>query len=122
MPVTELSMFKPSSEFARASDDAKSALIATSSRRAYANNEVIYLQEESAQNLYFVVSGHVRLSYVLDDGSAILYAILPAGDSPGASEAGVGAFPAADTSAKAGSTSGRIPPGLPYAPTSPLRA
>src|SRR5882672_76898 len=76
-------MFKPSSEFARASDDAKSALIATSTRRAYANNEVIYLQEECAQNLYFVVSGHVRLSYVLDDGSAILYAILPAGDSFG---------------------------------------
>jgi CRP/FNR family cyclic AMP-dependent transcriptional regulator len=76
-------MFKPSSEFARASDDARNALIATSTRRAYVNNEVIYLQEESAQNLYFVVSGHVRLSYVLDDGSAILYAILPAGDSFG---------------------------------------
>lgn len=76
-------MFKPSSEFARASDDAKSALIATSTRRAYADNEVIYLQEEGAQNLYFVVSGHVRLSYVLGDGSAILYAILPAGDSFG---------------------------------------
>ncbi len=76
-------MFRPSSEFAQASDDAKSALIATSTRRAYADNEVIYLQEERAQNLYFVVSGHVRLSYVLDDGSAILYAILPAGDSFG---------------------------------------
>jgi CRP-like cAMP-binding protein len=49
----------------------------------HANNEVIYLQEEGAQNLYFVVSGHVRLSYVLDDGSTILYAILPAGDSFG---------------------------------------
>jgi CRP/FNR family cyclic AMP-dependent transcriptional regulator len=76
-------MFKPSSEFARASDDARNALIATSTRRAYVNNEVIYLQEEGAENLYFVVSGHVRLSYVLDDGSAILYAILPAGDSFG---------------------------------------
>jgi CRP/FNR family cyclic AMP-dependent transcriptional regulator len=40
------------------------ALIATSTRRAYADNEVIYLQEERAQNLYFVVSGHVRLSYL----------------------------------------------------------
>jgi CRP-like cAMP-binding protein len=49
----------------------------------HANNEVIYLQEGGAQNLYFVVSGHVRLSYVLDDGSTILYAILPAGDSFG---------------------------------------
>jgi hypothetical protein len=57
-PITEFQMFKPSSEFARASDDAKSALIATSTRRAYVNNEVIYLQEEGAQNLYFVVSGH----------------------------------------------------------------
>jgi CRP/FNR family cyclic AMP-dependent transcriptional regulator len=76
-------MFKPPSEFARVSDDAKNALIATSSRRTYANNEVIYLQEECAHSLHFVVSGHVRLSYVLDDGSAILYAILPAGDSFG---------------------------------------
>lgn len=76
-------MFKQSSEFARASDEAKNALIAAISRRTYANNEVIYLQEEPAENLHFVISGHVRLSYVLDDGSAILYAILPAGDSFG---------------------------------------
>src|SRR5262249_2398256 len=76
-------MFKASSEFARASDEAKCALLAALSRRAYANNEVVYLQEEEAQNLYFVISGHIRLSYVMDDGSAILYAILPSGDSFG---------------------------------------
>jgi CRP/FNR family transcriptional regulator, cyclic AMP receptor protein len=76
-------MFKTSSEFAQASDDAKSALLAALTRRAYANNEVVYLQEEEAQHLYFVISGHIRLSYVMDDGSAILYAILPAGDSFG---------------------------------------
>ena len=37
-------MFKPSSEFARASDEAKSALLAALTRRTYANNEVVYLQ------------------------------------------------------------------------------
>jgi CRP/FNR family transcriptional regulator, cyclic AMP receptor protein len=76
-------MFRPSSEFGRASDEAKKALMAALSRRAYANNEVVYLQEERAEHLYFVISGHVRLSYVMDDGSAILYAILPPGDSFG---------------------------------------
>lgn len=76
-------MFKASSEFARASDEAKSALLAALTRRTYANNEVVYLQEDDAQQLYFVVSGHIRLSYVRDDGSAILYAILPPGDSFG---------------------------------------
>lgn len=73
-------MFKASSEFARASDEAKSALLAALTRRTYANNEVVYLQEDEAQQLYFVVSGHIRLSYVRDDGSAILYAILPPGE------------------------------------------
>jgi CRP/FNR family transcriptional regulator, cyclic AMP receptor protein len=76
-------MFKASSEFARASDEARCALLASLSRRTYANNEVVYLQEEEAQSLYFVISGHIRLSYVMDDGSAILYAILPPGDSFG---------------------------------------
>jgi len=76
-------MFKTSSEFAQASDEARNALSAALSRRTYANNEVVYLQEEEAQNLYFVISGHIRLSYVMDDGSAILYAILPPGDSFG---------------------------------------
>jgi CRP-like cAMP-binding protein len=76
-------MFRPLSEFARASDEAKNALITALSRRAYGNNEVVYLQEEAAEHLYFVISGHVRLSYVMDDGSAILYAILPPGDSFG---------------------------------------
>jgi CRP/FNR family transcriptional regulator, cyclic AMP receptor protein len=79
----QLEFFKPSSKFARASDEAKKALTAAFSRRAYANNEVIYLQEEPATYLYFILSGHVRLSYVMDDGSAILYAILPTGDSFG---------------------------------------
>jgi CRP-like cAMP-binding protein len=76
-------MFKASSEFARACDEAKRALLAALTRRTYANNEVVYLQEDEAQQLYFVVSGHIRLSYVMDDGSAILYAILPPGDSFG---------------------------------------
>jgi hypothetical protein len=41
-------MFKTSSEFARASDEAKSALLAALTRRTYANNEVVYLQGASS--------------------------------------------------------------------------
>ncbi|PDT90833.1 cAMP-binding protein [Bradyrhizobium sp. Y36] len=74
---------KSTSDFATVGNDAWDALISASTRRLYGNNEVIYLQEEPAQHLHFVMSGHVRLSYVLDDGSAILYAILPVGASFG---------------------------------------
>lgn len=76
-------MFVDSSEFARASEDSKRALIASLARRNYCHNEVIYLQDDDADHLYFVIMGHVRLSYIMEDGSAILYAILPPGDSFG---------------------------------------
>jgi CRP/FNR family transcriptional regulator, cyclic AMP receptor protein len=59
------------------SDDAKAALAAALTTRHCSHNEVIYLQEDKAEYLYIVVSGHVRLSYVMEDGSAILYALLP---------------------------------------------
>jgi CRP/FNR family cyclic AMP-dependent transcriptional regulator len=76
-------MFTPTSEFGRIPDETKSALLAAVSRRAYANNEVVYLQDDEAGHLYFVVSGHVRLSYIMEDGSAVLFAILPPGESFG---------------------------------------
>ena len=57
--------------------------MAAASHRSYRNNEVIYLQDDNASGLYFVVSSYVRLSYLMEDGSAVLYAILPAGDSFG---------------------------------------
>lgn len=66
-------------DFADVSSEARRALSEAMSRRSFANNEVIYLQEDDADNLYFVAAGHVRLSYIMEDGSAILYAILPSG-------------------------------------------
>src|SRR5271165_6434808 len=76
-------MFVDSSEFARAGDESKKALIAALSRRSYAHNEVIYLQDDNADHFYFVISGYVRLSYIMEDGSAVLYGILPPGHSFG---------------------------------------
>jgi CRP-like cAMP-binding protein len=67
-------------EFSRVSPEARQALFAACTRRAIGNNEVVYLQEDDATQLYFVVSGHVRLSYIMEDGSAVLYAILPQGE------------------------------------------
>jgi CRP/FNR family transcriptional regulator, cyclic AMP receptor protein len=73
-------MLLRSLEFARASNEAKSALMSALARNIYNHNEVIYLQEDDAQQLYLVISGHVRLSYVMEDGSVILYSILSSGE------------------------------------------
>jgi hypothetical protein len=64
-------MFKASSEFARASDEAKSALLAALTRRTYANNEVVYLQVRAQQLLRL----RPYACPCMDDG-LILYAIL----------------------------------------------
>jgi len=76
-------MFVQGSEFGRVGIDAKNALMKALSCSTYGNNEVVYLQDDDAGHLYFVASGHIRLSYIMEDGSAILYAILPPGDSFG---------------------------------------
>src|SRR6516162_791838 len=76
-------MFTSSSEFWRINEETKKAVLAALSRRSFGNNEVVYLQDDEAAHLYFVVSGHVRLSYIMEDGSAILFAILPPGESFG---------------------------------------
>lgn len=61
------------------SEAARQGFAAICSRKVIGNNEVIYLQEEEATHLFFVGSGHVRLSYIMEDGSAVLNAILPRG-------------------------------------------
>jgi CRP/FNR family transcriptional regulator, cyclic AMP receptor protein len=71
------------SEFSKISSDARDALLAAATKRSYCDSEFIYLQDDEADHLYFVVTGHIRLSYLMDDGSAILYAILPPGESFG---------------------------------------
>lgn len=73
-------MLLRSLEFARASQEAKSAFTSALTRSTCNHNEVIYLQEDDATHLYVVISGHIRLSYVMEDGSVILYAILPPGE------------------------------------------
>ena len=72
-----------SADFARLGTDAKAALARSAVRRSFGPNEFVYLQDDEAKHLYFVVSGHVRLSYLMDDGSTVLHGILPAGESFG---------------------------------------
>ena len=70
-------------EFASLGPEARTALRSALILRNYGNNEFTYLQEDEAEYLYFVRSGHVRLSQLLEDGSAILFAILPSGEAFG---------------------------------------
>jgi CRP/FNR family transcriptional regulator, cyclic AMP receptor protein len=70
-------------EFAQLGSEARSALIGALVARSYAANDFIYLQDDEAENLYFIRSGYVRLSYLMEDGSAILCGILPPGDTFG---------------------------------------
>lgn len=55
------------------------ALAARAVRRAYAHNQFVYVQDDDPECLYFVAEGFIRLSYLMEDGSTVLYAVLPAG-------------------------------------------
>ena len=46
-------------------------------------NESIYIQEDIADYLYIVVSGYVKISYILEDGNCILLGIVPPGEGFG---------------------------------------
>lgn len=70
-------------EFANISHAARLSLSQALGRRTCGPNEFIYLQDDEADYLYFIRSGHVRLSYLLEDGSPILFGILPPGESFG---------------------------------------
>lgn len=63
--------------------DSKAAILNASYKTVYNKNSVIYLQEDPAEKFYIVLSGYVRLSYIMEDGTAILYAIVPPGESFG---------------------------------------
>jgi CRP/FNR family cyclic AMP-dependent transcriptional regulator len=71
------------SEFSQLGAEAKAALAAAFVRRTYRENDFIYLQDDDAEHLYFIRSGYVRLSYLMEDGSAILHGILPPGETFG---------------------------------------
>lgn len=79
----EPASFLESREFANIGHAARLSLSQALSRRSCGPNEFIYLQDDDADYLYFVRSGHVRLSYLLEDGSPILFGILPPGESFG---------------------------------------
>lgn len=84
-PVNRLNILPhfATSEFGRLEADARAALDQAASYRMLTGNEFIYLQEDDAEFLYFVRSGHVRLSYLLEDGSAILFGVISPGESFG---------------------------------------
>ncbi|WP_181705346.1 Crp/Fnr family transcriptional regulator [Chthonobacter rhizosphaerae] len=63
--------------------DLSAQLLTFSNRRSFSNNQIIYFQDDPAEHIYFVQSGHVRLSYLMEDGSAVLLAILAEGSSFG---------------------------------------
>jgi CRP/FNR family cyclic AMP-dependent transcriptional regulator len=71
------------SEFSKLGAEAKAALAGAFVRRSYGENDFIYLQDDDAEHLYFIRSGYVRLSYLMEDGSAILHGILPPGETFG---------------------------------------
>lgn len=58
-------------------------LLANARRKVLPDGGVIYLQDDPAEMFYIVVSGYVRLSYILEDGTSILYAVVPPGNSFG---------------------------------------
>lgn len=72
-----------SDEFATLSRPVKNSIVQRSVTRTFSNNGIIYFQEDDATSFHFVVSGHVRLSYLMEDGTAILYTIVPPGHSFG---------------------------------------
>ncbi len=41
---------------------------------------VVYFQDDDAEHLYCIISGHVRLTYIMDDGSTVLHDILAPGN------------------------------------------
>lgn len=75
--------FRAGSEFVGLSPQAVAGLSRSASVKLFRPNDFVYLQDDPASHLYFVRSGHVRLSYLLEDGTAVLFAILPPGESFG---------------------------------------
>jgi CRP/FNR family transcriptional regulator, cyclic AMP receptor protein len=67
-------------EFLQIDDRARAAFLGAASCRHYDNNQFVYLQDDKAEALYLIVAGHIRLSYLMEDGSATLFAILPTGE------------------------------------------
>lgn len=76
-------LFARSTLFASLSTDGVAALQRIAVRRSFSGGQIIYLQDDDARYLHLIVAGHVRLSYVMEDGASILHAVLPAGQTFG---------------------------------------
>ncbi|MGI6244205.1 MAG: Crp/Fnr family transcriptional regulator [Pseudochelatococcus sp.] len=77
------SLFSVATEFRALGAEAVAALAASFTLRSFAPQDIIYLQDDDAECLYFIRSGYVRLSYLMEDGSAVLCGVLPPGESFG---------------------------------------
>jgi CRP/FNR family cyclic AMP-dependent transcriptional regulator len=73
-------VFLSAPEFSALSLAAQKDLQSAANTRQFSNNQFVYLQEDDADMLYFIVDGHVRLSYLMEDGSAVLFSMLAAGE------------------------------------------
>lgn len=62
------------------SEPARQAFLGASIKLSRSDGHVIYFQEDTATALYFVSKGFIRLSHLMEDGSAVLFAILPKGE------------------------------------------
>lgn len=78
--LADLPSFFSRSAFPQVPLEARAALARISKVKVYRPNEFVYLQHDEAEHLYFVRSGHVRLSCLMEDGSAVLFGFLPPGE------------------------------------------
>lgn len=76
-------MFSAASPFASLGDASLASLRRIAVRRSFGSGQAIHLQDDSARFLNVVTTGHVRLSYVMEGGTAVLYDILPSGETFG---------------------------------------
>lgn len=71
------------SEFSKLDEEIIAELLRQGHIRNIKPDDFVYLQEDEATCLYFVYSGHIKLSYLLEDGTPILFSVLPPGESFG---------------------------------------
>lgn len=72
--------FADSSVFADLTPTARQAILGLVTIRLHTPNDLIYLQGDSADYLYLVLDGYVRLSNIMDDGSVVLARIVAPGE------------------------------------------
>jgi len=69
--------------FDAVSSKSKQALFSACSCFSAGDGQIIYLQDDETSHLYFVISGYVRLSYFMEDGSATLCDVITANECCG---------------------------------------